>query len=91
MLTTFLQIGLKAALGFFGDVAKGGEFANQGATFALSMIETSIGKTDIKVKSCVQSNLIFLDQRITGITVGLFVATLIIYPKGSSHTPLMNF
>lgn len=62
------SLGLKAALGFFGDVAKGGEFANQGATFALSMIETSIG-----------------------ITVGLFVATLIIYPKGSSHTPLMNF
>ncbi|KAF7730798.1 hypothetical protein EC973_001316 [Apophysomyces ossiformis] len=26
-----------------------------------------------------------------GITVGLFVATLIVYPKGSQHTPLMSF
>jgi hypothetical protein len=58
---------LKAALGFFGQSATG-EFANQGAGFALSMIETSIG-----------------------ITVGLFIATLIVYPKGTQHTPLMNF
>lgn len=36
-------IGLKAALGFF--VRNGqGEFANQGAVFALGMIETAIGK-----------------------------------------------
>jgi hypothetical protein len=59
---------LKAALGFFGSTTDGGEFANQGAGFALSMIETSIG-----------------------ITVGLFVSTLLVYPKGSQHTPLMNF
>ncbi|KAG0172399.1 hypothetical protein DFQ30_010535 [Apophysomyces sp. BC1015] len=26
-----------------------------------------------------------------GITVGLFVATLVVYPKGSQHTPLMSF
>ncbi|KAI9307476.1 hypothetical protein BJ944DRAFT_157988 [Cunninghamella echinulata] len=26
-----------------------------------------------------------------GISVGLFIATLIVYPKGSQHTPLMNF
>ncbi|KAF7721612.1 hypothetical protein EC973_004359 [Apophysomyces ossiformis] len=26
-----------------------------------------------------------------GITVGLFLATLIVYPKGTQHTPLMNF
>ncbi|KAI9338136.1 hypothetical protein BD770DRAFT_331463 [Pilaira anomala] len=62
------SLGLKAALGFFGSASRGGEFANQGANFALSMIETSIG-----------------------ITVGLFVATLVVYPKGSQHTPLMNF
>ncbi|KAI8087170.1 hypothetical protein BDF21DRAFT_335411 [Thamnidium elegans] len=62
------SLGLKAALGFFGSTAREGEFANQGASFALSMIETSIG-----------------------ITVGLFVATLVVYPKGSQHTPLMNF
>ncbi|KAG2203824.1 hypothetical protein INT46_008021 [Mucor plumbeus] len=61
------SLGLKAALGFFGQSATG-EFANQGAGFALSMIETSIG-----------------------ITVGLFIATLIVYPKGTQHTPLMNF
>jgi hypothetical protein len=35
--------GLKAALGFFGR-NEHGEFANQGAGFALSMIETCIGK-----------------------------------------------
>jgi hypothetical protein len=35
---------LKAALGFFGS-PQGGEFANQGASFALGMIETSIGKS----------------------------------------------
>jgi hypothetical protein len=55
-------------VGFFGSTTDGGEFANQGAGFALSMIETSIG-----------------------ITVGLFVSTLLVYPKGSQHTPLMNF
>ncbi|KAI8990759.1 hypothetical protein BDF20DRAFT_810967 [Mycotypha africana] len=60
------SLGLKAALGFFGT--SNNEFANQGASFALSMIQTSIG-----------------------ITVGLFVATLIVYPKGTQHTPLMNF
>ncbi|CAO3696850.1 unnamed protein product [Rhizopus microsporus] len=37
------SLGLKAALGFFGQNGQG-EFANQGAGFALSMIETSIGK-----------------------------------------------
>lgn len=63
-----LFVGLKAALGFFGQPATD-EFATQGgAGFALSMIETSIG-----------------------ITVGLFIATLIVYPKGTQHTPLMNF
>ncbi|KAI8992317.1 hypothetical protein BDB01DRAFT_841642 [Pilobolus umbonatus] len=61
------SLGLKAALGFFGQNASG-EFANQGAGFALSMIETSIG-----------------------ISIGLFIATLIVYPKGSQHTPLMSF
>ncbi|KAG1563282.1 hypothetical protein G6F49_000160 [Rhizopus delemar] len=61
------SLGLKAALGFFGQSGTG-EFANQGAGFALSMIETSIG-----------------------ISVGLFVATLIVYPKGTQHTPLMSF
>ncbi|KAI8391087.1 uncharacterized protein BYT42DRAFT_591782 [Radiomyces spectabilis] len=61
------SLGLKAALGLFGS-GGGGEFANQGSTFALSMIEVSIG-----------------------ITVGLFVANLIVYPKGTAHTPLMNF
>ncbi|KAI9472003.1 MAG: hypothetical protein EXX96DRAFT_582557 [Benjaminiella poitrasii] len=61
------SLGLKAALGFFGNSGSS-EFANQGAGFALSMIETSIG-----------------------ITVGLFIATLLVYPKGSQHTPLMNF
>lgn len=40
----YFVIGLKAALGFFGSASRGGEFANQGANFALSMIETSIGK-----------------------------------------------
>lgn len=35
------SLGLKAALGFFGESS---EFSNQGAGFALSMIETSIGK-----------------------------------------------
>jgi hypothetical protein len=34
---------LKSALGFFGS-SDGSEFANQGAGFALSMIETAIGK-----------------------------------------------
>ncbi|KAI8885283.1 DUF1212-domain-containing protein [Backusella circina FSU 941] len=61
------SLGLKAALGFFGGTDSG-EFTNQGAGFALSMIETSIG-----------------------ITIGLFIATLVVYPKGSQHTPLMNF
>ncbi|KAL9538711.1 hypothetical protein MBANPS3_010733 [Mucor bainieri] len=62
------SLGLKAALGFFGQPLTD-EFATQGgAGFALSMIETSIG-----------------------ITVGLFIATLIVYPKGTQHTPLMNF
>ncbi|KAI8090079.1 uncharacterized protein B0P05DRAFT_577640 [Gilbertella persicaria] len=61
------SLGLKSALGFFGS-SDNSEFANQGAGFALSMIETSIG-----------------------ITVGLFIATLVVYPKGTSHTPLMNF
>ncbi|CEP18754.1 hypothetical protein [Parasitella parasitica] len=61
------SLGLKSALGFFGQSGTG-EFANQGAGFALSMIETSIG-----------------------ITVGLFIATLLVYPKGTQHTPLMNF
>ncbi|KAG0743986.1 hypothetical protein G6F57_006067 [Rhizopus arrhizus] len=37
------SLGLKAALGFFGR-NEHGEFANQGAGFALSMIETCIGK-----------------------------------------------
>ncbi|KAI8067805.1 hypothetical protein BC940DRAFT_238894 [Gongronella butleri] len=59
------SLGLKAALGVFGGNA-GSEFANQGAAFALSMIQTSIG-----------------------ISVGLFVATLLVYPRGTSHTPLM--
>jgi hypothetical protein len=40
----WIYTGLKAALGFFGSTATGSEFANQGASFALSMIETSIGK-----------------------------------------------
>ncbi|OBZ91601.1 Pheromone-regulated membrane protein 10 [Choanephora cucurbitarum] len=61
------SLGLKSALGFFGSTDNS-EFANQGAGFALSMIETSIG-----------------------ITVGLFIATLVVYPKGTSHTPLMSF
>ncbi|KAG1058180.1 hypothetical protein G6F43_000004 [Rhizopus delemar] len=61
------SLGLKAALGFFGR-NEHGEFANQGAGFALSMIETCIG-----------------------ISVGLFVATLLVYPKGTRNTPLMNF
>ncbi|KAI9269813.1 hypothetical protein BY458DRAFT_184599 [Sporodiniella umbellata] len=59
------SLGLKAALGFFGGSS---EFSNQGAGFALSMIETSIG-----------------------ISVGLFVATLVVYPKGTRNTPSMNF
>ncbi|KAI9271400.1 hypothetical protein BY458DRAFT_571457 [Sporodiniella umbellata] len=61
------SLGLKAALGFFVKNGQG-EFANQGAAFALSMIETAIG-----------------------ISVGLFVATLIVYPKGTQRTPLMSF
>ncbi|ORZ10752.1 hypothetical protein BCR42DRAFT_333438 [Absidia repens] len=61
------SLGLKSALGFFGTTT-GSEFSNQGAGFALSMIETSIG-----------------------ISIGLFVATLLVYPKGTAHTPLMNF
>ncbi|KAI7898259.1 uncharacterized protein BX663DRAFT_525723 [Cokeromyces recurvatus] len=61
------SLGLKAALGFF-DNSGASEYANQGAGFALSMIETSIG-----------------------ISVGLFISTLIVYPKGTQHTPLMSF
>ncbi|KAI9007917.1 hypothetical protein CLU79DRAFT_777507 [Phycomyces nitens] len=61
------SLGLKAALGLFGTSASN-EYSNQGAGFALSMIESAIG-----------------------ITVGLFVATLVVYPRGSTHTPLMNF
>ncbi|KAI7863703.1 hypothetical protein BDF14DRAFT_1876182 [Spinellus fusiger] len=61
------SLGLKAALGLFGT-SNSNEYSNQGAGFALSMIESAIG-----------------------ITVGLFVATLVVYPKGSTHTPLMNF
>lgn len=57
-------LGLKAALGLFGG---SDEVGNQGAGFALVMIETSIG-----------------------ITLGLFLATLIVYPKGTQRTPLMN-
>ncbi|CEG74513.1 hypothetical protein RMATCC62417_09713 [Rhizopus microsporus] len=58
-------LGVKAALGLFG----GGDdsVSNQGAGFALVMIETSIG-----------------------ITLGLFLATLIVYPKGTQRTPLMS-
>ncbi|KAI8086365.1 uncharacterized protein BX664DRAFT_282229 [Halteromyces radiatus] len=61
------SLGLKSALGFFG-ASSGSEFSNQGAGFALSMIEAAIG-----------------------ISIGLFVATLIVYPRGTTHTPLMNF
>ncbi|KAI9261989.1 hypothetical protein BY458DRAFT_515520 [Sporodiniella umbellata] len=57
-------LGLKAALGLFG---KSDEVGNQGAGFALVMIETSIG-----------------------ITLGLFLATLLVYPKGTQRTPLMS-
>ncbi|KAI9499474.1 hypothetical protein BDB00DRAFT_2533 [Zychaea mexicana] len=58
-------LSIKAGYGMFsGDDSMG----TQGASFALAMIESSIG-----------------------ITIGLFVATLVVYPKGSSHTPLMNF
>ncbi|KAI8991885.1 hypothetical protein BDF20DRAFT_812672 [Mycotypha africana] len=57
-------LGLKAAYGVFTGTNEAGD---QGAGFALSMIETSIG-----------------------ITLGLFLATLIVYPKGTQHTPLMN-
>ncbi|KAI8379716.1 uncharacterized protein BYT42DRAFT_569766 [Radiomyces spectabilis] len=59
------SLGLKAALGLFGNTS---EFGTQGAGFALAMIEGSIG-----------------------ITIGLFLATLIVFPKGTTHTPLMNF
>lgn len=79
---------MKAALGFFGSATQGGEFANQGAGFALSMIETSIGKS--LIKNSLKLKQIAYDKNI-GITVGLFVATLIVYPKGTQHTPLMNF
>lgn len=58
-------LGIKAGYGMFDSSTSTG---TQGASFALAMIESSIG-----------------------ITVGLFIATLVVYPKGSSHTPLMNF
>lgn len=58
------SLGLKAAIGLFSGTD---EVGNQGAGFALAMIESSIG-----------------------ITLGLFLATLIVYPKGTQHTPLMN-
>ncbi|KAI7877975.1 DUF1212-domain-containing protein [Lichtheimia hyalospora FSU 10163] len=64
-------LSIKAGYGIFDsgqNDAVTDNLGNQGANFALSMIETSIG-----------------------ITIGLFVATLLVYPKGSSHTPLMNF
>lgn len=61
-------LGLKAALGLFGGSGDINQYSSQGASFALSMIETAIG-----------------------ISVGLFIATLVVYPKGSQHTPLMNF
>lgn len=82
--------GLKAALGFFGSAANGSEFANQGASFALSMIETSIGKILYpQIEPSLEiSNSNYMQL---GITVGLFVSTLIVYPKGTQHTPLMNF
>ncbi|KAG1048429.1 hypothetical protein G6F46_007888 [Rhizopus delemar] len=58
-------LGVKAALGLFGGGSD--EVGNQGAGFALVMIETSIG-----------------------ITLGLFLATLLVYPKGTQRTPLMS-
>ncbi|KAI9317051.1 hypothetical protein BX666DRAFT_1857711, partial [Dichotomocladium elegans] len=64
-------VSIKAGYGIFDtpeNTDSANELGNQGATFALSMIETSIG-----------------------ITIGLFAATLLVYPKGSQHTPLMNF
>ncbi|KAI8089126.1 uncharacterized protein BX664DRAFT_127947 [Halteromyces radiatus] len=60
------SLGVKAALGLFGNSTS--EIGTQGASLALSMIESSIG-----------------------ITVGLFLATLIVYPRGTQHTPLMTF
>ncbi|CAO3699135.1 unnamed protein product [Rhizopus stolonifer] len=57
-------LGVKAALGLFGG---SDDVGNQGAGFALVMIETSIG-----------------------IALGLFLATLLVYPKGSQRTPLMS-
>lgn len=59
-------LGIKAGYGMFDN--SDNSLGTQGASFALAMIESSIG-----------------------ITVGLFVATLIVYPKGSKNTPLMNF
>lgn len=45
----YVYLGLKSALGFFGSTDNS-EFANQGAGFALSMIETSIGKKIIRTR-----------------------------------------
>ncbi|KAI8142132.1 hypothetical protein BJV82DRAFT_517055 [Fennellomyces sp. T-0311] len=58
-------LSIKAGYGMFTN---DDSLGTQGASFALAMIESSIG-----------------------ITIGLFVATLVVYPKGSQHTPLMNF
>ncbi|KAI8372328.1 hypothetical protein EDC96DRAFT_438880 [Choanephora cucurbitarum] len=58
------SLGIRGAIGLFGGTE---DSSNQGAGFALAMIESSIG-----------------------ITLGLFLATLIVYPKGTQHTPLMS-
>ncbi|KAI8353231.1 hypothetical protein BD560DRAFT_336851 [Blakeslea trispora] len=58
------SLGIRGAIGLFGGTE---ENSNQGAGFALAMIESSIG-----------------------ITLGLFLATLIVYPRGTQHTPLMS-
>ncbi|KAI9323243.1 hypothetical protein BX666DRAFT_1884679 [Dichotomocladium elegans] len=66
------SLGLKAGYGLFDssttDDSTANTLGNNGASFALAMIETAIG-----------------------ITIGLFVATLLVYPRGSQRTPLMNF
>lgn len=81
-------IGLKAAIGLFGGNQN--EYMSQGGSFALSMIEASIGKHIIFVPLALVIS--FTPKLLCiGIALGLCIANLLVYPKGAQHTPLMNF
>lgn len=87
-IDTLFIIGLKAAIGLFGGNQN--EYMSQGGSFALSMIEASIGKHMIFVPLALVIS--FTPKLLCiGIALGLCIANLLVYPKGAQHTPLMNF